>query len=283
MVFLHPRMASRADISNYVLTLLPSRTNYRCFLTLILINRSPSKFPFLLSLMVSPSLTPLGMTIYYLTFLFCWPLPLQLGQNSFIFEPSPLQELQAACMTKGPWRMVVAPVPLQELHFWGVVPGLHLLPLQVSHLIVRAYSTVWGFMRKKVLWWLQRRFSWNRWSCSWRWSGSFFRRLFYFRLRTFHWGCLRTRSRLHCYRPCRPFLPGNPWTGWKYLIDCSLLPLRRVIITWIRSGRTSASSGGLTKSHRRCGLVDRYLLTSANFYLASGLEFLSGCSYWASL
>jgi hypothetical protein len=44
-------------------------------------------------------------------------------------------------MTKGPCRMVWAPVPLHELHLFGVVPGLHLLPLQVSHFIVLAYST----------------------------------------------------------------------------------------------------------------------------------------------
>jgi hypothetical protein len=87
IIFLQPRMASRADTSNSVFTLFPYRTNYRCFLTLILINKSPSKFPFLLSFIVSPSLTPLGITIYYLTLLFCMPLPLQLGQNYLILVP----------------------------------------------------------------------------------------------------------------------------------------------------------------------------------------------------
>lgn len=91
--------------------------------------------------MVSPSLTPFGITIYYLAILFILPLPLQDGQNSLIFDPSPLHDVQVVFITNGPCLTVCIPLPLQGLHFCGCVPGLHLLPLQVSHLTVRLYST----------------------------------------------------------------------------------------------------------------------------------------------
>lgn len=104
-------------------------------------SRSPSKFPFLLSLIVSPSLTPFGIITYYFAILFWTPPPLQLGQNYLILVPYPPQELQVVCMTNMPCLIVWAPVPLHVLHLVGFVPGLHLFPLQVSHFTVLLYST----------------------------------------------------------------------------------------------------------------------------------------------
>jgi len=103
--------------------------------------RSPSKLPFLLNLMVSPSLTPLGITIYYLAILFILPLPLQEGQNPIFFDPSPLHDVQVVFITNGPCLTVCIPLPLQGLHFRSEEHSLHLLPLQVSHLTVLLYST----------------------------------------------------------------------------------------------------------------------------------------------
>lgn len=90
---------------------------------------------------MSPSLTPFGITIYYLAILFILPLPLQDGQNSLILVPSPLHDVHVVFITNGPCLTVCIPLPLQGLHFCGCVPGLHLLPLQVSHFTVRLYST----------------------------------------------------------------------------------------------------------------------------------------------
>ena len=143
MIFLHPKIASIADIYIYALTLFPSRINYLCFLTLIFIKRSQLKFPFPLNFIVSPSLTPFGIFIYSLIFLFCIPLPRQLGQNYLIFVPYPPHELHVVCITNIPCLIVCAPVPLHVLHLIGFVPGLHLLPLQLSHVIVLGYSTVY--------------------------------------------------------------------------------------------------------------------------------------------
>lgn len=131
IVFLHPRIASIAEIYISLFTLLPYLIKSRCFFTLNFINKSPLKLPLPLNFIVSPSLTPFGIMIYYLTLLFWRPLPLQLGQNSLILEPYPPQELQIVCITNIPCLIDCIPEPLQVLHLAGLVPGLHLLPLQV--------------------------------------------------------------------------------------------------------------------------------------------------------
>jgi hypothetical protein len=129
--FLQPRIASIGEIYSYVFTLFPSLTNLLFFLTDIFINKSPLKFPFLLSFIVYPSLIPLGIWTYYFTFLFWTPVPRQPEQNYFILLPSPMQLLQVVFIINMPWRIVWAPVPLQVLHFIGDVPCLHFVPLQL--------------------------------------------------------------------------------------------------------------------------------------------------------
>jgi hypothetical protein len=127
---------------NYETALCPYLPKTELFLTCNLISKSPSKFPFLGSLMVMPSLTPRGMVISSFTLFFSTPLPLQVGQKCLIFSPAPPQDPQVVCMTNMPCRIVCIPDPSQLRHFSGCVPGLHLLPLHPPQTTRRSnYST----------------------------------------------------------------------------------------------------------------------------------------------
>lgn len=127
--FSAPKIASSTEIRIYETALCPSLPKTELFLTCTFTSKSPSKLPFLGSLIVIPSLIPRGMVISSLTLFFSIPLPLQVGQKCLIFSPAPPHDPQVVCITNIPCRIVCIPDPSQLRHLSGCVPGLHLLPL----------------------------------------------------------------------------------------------------------------------------------------------------------
>lgn len=220
------------------------------------------------------------MTISYLTVLFCIPLPRHDPQKSFILVPSPLQELHVDCITNGPCLIVCPPVPLHALHFWGCVPGLHLLPLHVSHLTVFAYSTDYSYLL-------------NYLSCSKHRFTKINRHVHYTCL---IWGLLSRASSIcptkHLVQNILKSTETCSITALetselvKHILliksSCTLTAIRWLIS---RSSLIVHLTLLLIRENFICTVVKniKYLLTSANFSFASGLEFLSGCSYCAIL
>lgn len=80
-----------------------------------------------------PFWTPLGRVIDSFCAFLETPVPLQVPQGYLIWLPLPLHLLQVVWIKKGPYRIFIVPFPPHVEHLVGVVPGLHLEPLQVAH------------------------------------------------------------------------------------------------------------------------------------------------------
>ena len=135
-----PSTASTIDISLYVCTSTPFLWIRGCFLTLILMLRSPPMWPFPRNFRFAPSSMPLGIVIYSLTLLASMPVPWQVKQGEVILFPSPWQTLQDVLIAIIPCLNVMKPVPWHALHFYGWVPGFVFFPLQVPHVYFLEYS-----------------------------------------------------------------------------------------------------------------------------------------------